>query len=627
MTTQLSRGGALVSLTPSAQSLLAAPATAHWSPSLSPDGGRVAYVCDRNGTPQVWVQPLVSNTGCLIDTGDVAWLVDTGTEPVALVTWSPDGHWLACTLAPGAGTRTEVWLVRPDGSDPHQVAGFGGANAYLARWLTASGLLAVTENGTRGLVVDPNTGQSRTVAEGSLIALLDVAADGRRVLLRRGPRGTRELAVVDTVTGELRCCGPADTGCFAPDGDGVYARSDAGADLARLVCLRPGGMQVLAQRADAEVESFAMSPDGATIAVVWNIFGGTSELTLLDVASRRQQPVAPLPGTVMSGCAFGGDSLTFTLEEPAQPQAVCVHRESGLLAVTPQTSHPSAVAPELIRLPSHDGLTITGWLYRPTGSGPHPTAISLHPGPEDQARPGYNPLFQELVGHGIAVFAPNVRGSAGFGRAYLDADNGAARYGAIADVATCAQHLVKTGIADPDRLGCMGRSYGGYLTLAALVTYPSLFAVGIDVCGISNFETFYANTEPWIAAAAVSKYGDPVVDRELLRDLSPLHHIDQLTAPLLVVHGANDTNVPVCEAEQVVAALRARGAPHWYLLFPDEGHDFLRRANRETYLAAAVSWLTTHLGSSIGESAAGAEAWPTSMPPEATAGETEQLAS
>jgi dipeptidyl aminopeptidase/acylaminoacyl peptidase len=616
MTTQLGSGGALVSLTLSAQSLVAPPVTAHWSPSLSPDGGRVAYVCDRNGTPQVWVQPLDS---------DVARLVDTGAEPVGSVTWSPDGRWLACTLAPGAGTRTEVWLVRPDGSAPHQVAGFGSASAFLARWLTASGLLAITENGTRGLVVDPNTGESRTVAEGSLIALLDVAADGRRVLLRRGPRGARQLAVVDIVTGEVRCSGPADTGCFAPDGDSVYARSDAAADLARLVCLRPGGMEVLARRTDAEVESFAMSPDGATIAVVWNIFGGTSELTLLDVASRRQQPVAPLPGTVVSGCAFGGGRLTFTLEGPAQPPAVWVHGESGLLPVTRQTTHPSAVEPELICLPSHDGLTITGWLYRPVGCGRYPTVISLHPGPEDQERPGYNPLFQELVGHGIAVFAPNVRGSAGFGRAFLDADNGAARYGAIADVATCAQHLVKIGIAEPDRLGCMGRSYGGYLTLAALVTYPSLFAVGIDVCGMSNFETFYANTEPWIAAAAVSKYGDPVADRELLRDLSPLHRIDRLTAPLLVVHGANDTNVPVCEAEQVVAALRARGAPHWYLIFPEEGHDFLRRVNRETYLVAAVAWLTTHLGRSTGKSATGGEAsgaWPTAGPAEATVLET-----
>ena len=107
------------------------------------------------------------------------------------------------------------------------------------------------------------------------------------------------------------------------------------------------------------------------------------------------------------------------------------------------------------------------------------------------------------------------------------------------------KHLVDAGIADPARIGCMGRSYGGYLTLAALTTYPDLFAVGIDVCGMSNFATFYRHTEPWIAAAAVGKYGDPVADAELLRDLSPITRIDRLRAPLLIVHGENDSNVPV----------------------------------------------------------------------------------
>jgi dipeptidyl aminopeptidase/acylaminoacyl peptidase len=141
----------------------------------------------------------------------------------------------------------------------------------------------------------------------------------------------------------------------------------------------------------------------------------------------------------------------------------------------------------------------------------------------------------------------------------------------------------------------MGRSYGGYLTLAALTTYPSMFAVGIDVCGMSNFATFYEHTEPWIAAAAVSKYGDPVADADLLRDLSPITRIDALRTPLMVVHGENDSNVPVIEAEQVVAALAVRGVPHRYLLFPGEGHELQHRTSRAEYLRETVGWLTAHL--------------------------------
>jgi dipeptidyl aminopeptidase/acylaminoacyl peptidase len=177
----------------------------------------------------------------------------------------------------------------------------------------------------------------------------------------------------------------------------------------------------------------------------------------------------------------------------------------------------------------------------------------------------------------------------------VNADNGALRYAAIADVASCVEHVVETGVAQPDRVGIMGRSYGGYLTLAALTTYPSLFAVGIDVCGMANFATFYEHTEPWIASAAVSKYGDPVADADLLRDLSPITRIHRLRTPLLVIHGANDTNVPVIEAEQVVAALRERGVPHQYVLFPDEGHQLLHRSSRAEYLQVVVDWLTTHL--------------------------------
>jgi len=204
-------------------------------------------------------------------------------------------------------------------------------------------------------------------------------------------------------------------------------------------------------------------------------------------------------------------------------------------------------------------------------------------------------LFRSLVDRGIAVFAPNVRGSSGFGRSFVNADNGALRYAAIADVASCVNFLVTTGVARKDKIGIMGRSYGGYLTLAALTTYPSLFAVGVDVCGMANFATFYEHTEPWIASAAVSKYGDPVADAELLRDLSPITHIDRLRTPLLVIHGANDSNVPVIEAEQVVAALGERGVPYQYVLFPDEGHQLLHRSSRAEYLKVTVDWLTAHL--------------------------------
>ncbi|MFI5936356.1 S9 family peptidase [Actinoplanes sp. NPDC051494] len=564
-----------------------------WSPALSPDGRHAAYVSDRSGSPKVWVQPVGS---------ELTFLVDTGEEPVESVHWSTGGGWLACVLAPGGAPRTEVWLVRPDGSALHQVAGFGTDSAENVRWLPGRPLLAVTENLTTTLLIDAEHGTRAEICAGELVSLFDVSADRSRALLRQGPRGARYVAVRDLATGIDEYVTSGEQACFGPDGT-VWARGDAGE---RPVLLH--GTEVVASSPDAEVEAFALTADGTRVAVLWNVGGGRSELTVGDVSVELPGCVSgelpgwvsvELPGWVAAQpvwCA-DGSTLAFTAEGPGQPHGVYTWSlEHGVTPVSVDEVEDHPVLPTLRRFASHDGLEISGWLFEPATPGPHPTLLWFHGGPEAQERPGHGPMFQSLVERGIAVFAANVRGSSGFGRSFVNADNGALRYAAIADVAACVEHLVTTGVADPARVGCMGRSYGGYLTLAALTTYPEMFAVGIDVCGMSNFATFYEHTEPWIAAAAVSKYGDPVADAELLRDLSPITHIDRLRTPLLVVHGENDSNVPVIEAEQVVKALAERGVEHRYLLFPGEGHELLHRSSRAEYLRETVGWLTRHLG-------------------------------
>jgi dipeptidyl aminopeptidase/acylaminoacyl peptidase len=556
-----------------------------WSPTLSPDGRHAAYVSDRSGAPRVWVQPVGS---------ELTFLVDTGEHPVASVAWSTGGGWLAVQLAPGGAPRHELWLVRPDGSALHQVAGFGADTADNVRWLPGRPLLAVTENLTTTYLVDVENGTRDVIASGSLVSLFDVSPDRRRALLRLGPRGDRYIVVRDLRTGIDEYVTSGEQACFGTDGRTVYARSDAG-EYPVLLRAVDGTVEVLASSDTAEVESFALSPSGNRIAVLWNRRGGLSELVILSPIGARV--VEPLPGGVLSGIAWSADgsTLTFTAEGPGQPHGVWTLDDTGMHVVSGVPAATNVVRPTLECFAAHDGLELTGWLFRPAGPGPHPTVLWFHGGPEAQERPGHGPLFQSLVDRGIAVFAPNVRGSSGFGRTFVNADNGPLRYAAIADVESCVEHLVSTGVAAAGRVGIMGRSYGGYLTLAALTTYPSLFAVGIDICGMSDFATFYRHTEPWIASAAVSKYGDPVADQALLHDLSPMTHIDRLRTPLMIVHGENDSNVPVIEAEQLAAALAERGVEHQYLLFPDEGHELLHRSSRAEYLRAAVDWLTSHL--------------------------------
>ena len=193
------------------------------------------------------------------------------------------------------------------------------------------------------------------------------------------------------------------------------------------------------------------------------------------------------------------------------------------------------------------------------------------------------------------MFAPNVRGSSGFGKRFVNLDNGALRFDAIQDIASTVIYLTENGIAKSGRIGIMGGSYGGYMTMAGLAEFPDDFAAGVNLYGVVNFKTFFEQTEPWMASISKIEYGDPETEGELLDALSPIHKLDRVKAPTLVLHGANDTNVPVYEAEQVVEKLRERQIPVEYILFPDEGHGFHNEDNRIAAATAIVNWFRQYL--------------------------------
>jgi predicted N-formylglutamate amidohydrolase/dipeptidyl aminopeptidase/acylaminoacyl peptidase len=581
-----------------------------WSPSLSPDGSAVAYVSDRSGAPRLWVSRF---------DGAAPQCLETGDEPVQEVRWSHDGEFIAMTIAPGGGPRTDVWVVRPDGGDLRKLGGTSSGASFLGPWSPSSPLLAVSHTSTppegTAALYDARTGSATLLARGGQPLVFALDAEGRRALVRRGPRGVRSLWCVDLDSGgetELRPGGEdgsTDLGRLAPDGSVAYVRSNAGREyyvlfafsLRRSTAVASG---LFAERAESELEDLLLSADGCRAALFWNR-AGRSECEIIDLVSGSRRDLL-LPEPVAQGGGFSRDGrfLALALEGPTHPKGIYIAdlEQGSFRAITSQA--PGWVAPRatpsLEHLRAHDGLEISGWLYRttePGEPGKGAAVIHLHGGPESQERPTYNPLFQALAAHGIAVFAPNVRGSAGFGRTFINADNRERRFGAIADVVACVRHLIEQRVADPAKIACAGRSYGGYLTLAALVFHPELFAAGVDICGIADFATFYRDTEAWIAVAAYPKYGHPADDAELLRALSPLHHFKALRAPLLVVHGANDTNVPLGEAEQVVARATELGVPVEFLLFPDEGHELSKRENREHFVRKTVEWLRVQLTS------------------------------
>jgi dipeptidyl aminopeptidase/acylaminoacyl peptidase len=465
-------------------------------------------------------------------------------------------------------------------------------------------------------LVDVKSGQLRPIAMNRGIGeVADVSRDGTRaVLWRMVNRSDDDLYLIDLENGKEVLLtpheGPGSSygACFSPDGRAIYLASNVGRELIAFsrVALdeegMPGSMDVLAER-DGELQSFEITDDGKTAALIWNV-AGRSELDYLDLSTRELVPGPELPAEIAHSLAFSRDgrSLAIVLSGSASPKDIYVYdRARDRLKQVSRSPHAGVdlgqlTRPELVRFPAHDGIELSGWLYQPKGfAAPGPLVLCFHGGPEGQERPSFSSQYQALLAQGIAVLAPNVRGSSGFGKTFVNLDNGPLRFNAIRDIRACVDYVVAAKVADPGRIGIMGASYGGYMTMAGLADYPDLFAAGANLYGVVNFETFFAHTEPWMAEISKVQYGDPQTQVELLRALSPIHRLDRVTAPTIVLHGANDTNVPVVEAEQVVENLDGRGVSVKYVLFPDEGHGFSKVPNRIRAMVEIVRWFAEHL--------------------------------
>ncbi|GAA4395134.1 S9 family peptidase [Tsukamurella soli] len=592
-----------------------------WGGSVSPDGSAFAHIVDVGGYPRA-AQRFLHFT----ETSSARWVELPVDGPVEKILHSADGHWLACEVSPGGGEHHQVWVVTTDPEDrAARRLGEGDSAGTMELVCWDGNRVGVSATGADGVseaqLIDPQT-QETTVLDRRMGARLVDSWNGA-ALLRVGPRGYRELLLIRD--GRMQPLLPADPGSTTDAGvlldfehgwrtslfgaqgadDGVVqmlVRSDFECENHRLLAVEVADdgvrYRVLAERESATLDEFAVSNDMSTVALVWNR-EGYSETQILNLTDGSVNPPVRLPGLVARELSMStaGSVLTVTVEGPGLPpqvQLVDVRRAEVIPLEPTPTVGRDAPAPSLERFIARDGLELSGLLYRSPhvpGGEPGPTVVYFHGGPEAQSVPGYNSMFEKLLAAGFHVFAPNVRGSGGLGRTFSHADDRYGRFAAIADAADCADYLVDAEIADADRIACSGRSYGGYLTLASLTFHPDRYAAGVAICGMSDLESFYRNTEPWIAAAAYTKYGHPEHDRELLRELSPIHHIDRLVAPLLVVHGVHDTNVPVTESLQIVDAVTAQGGSAKAVLFEDEGHAIVKRGNKDRLAREMIAWL------------------------------------
>jgi dipeptidyl aminopeptidase/acylaminoacyl peptidase len=438
-----------------------------------------------------------------------------------------------------------------------------------------------------------------------------ITDDGKTILVQHYlSNANSDLYLVDVETGtetlltEHKDDYLFDYGRLTPDGEHVYFMTNMNDDgLLRVAhkAISGGSIEFINPESPWETEEIELSPDGRFLAWVENVEGyGT--LYVMDLRSGRKTELSRMKG-IAEGLDLSADgSIVFTFTSPSLAPDIWEYDiDTGELAQLTYSTYAGIdrslfTEPDLVHFESFDGLSIPAFIYLPPGwdGRPIPFVIHAHGGPESQFRPAFIRHFQYLILNGYGVLAPNIRGSSGYGRDYIRLDDYKKRKDSIRDIYEGARWLVDEGYALNGKIAIKGGSYGGYVTLAALVDYPDMFGAGIDNIGIANFVSFLENTAEYRRAIREAEYG-PLSDREFLTEISPLTNADRIKAPLLVVHGENDPRVPVGEARQIAEAVLANGGEAELLIFPDEGHGTAKLANRLTYYRRMVEFLDKHL--------------------------------
>lgn len=582
--------------------------------AFAPNGESILFVTDISGQFNLWRLPAGG--------GWPEQLTTFEERSVRSVATSPDG-------------RLVVFTADADGDEFHQIYAAPAAGGWPEPWTSAPRVqhfvlegawapdgrrLAFAANSRDPadmdvFVRDRASGDVAQVFGGGTYALpASWSPDGERLLVfeARTPLHTR-LHVVDFDSGRARPArigeGESKTspGPWTGDGSGFYFVSDAGREFAALGLYDLRGDRFeLVETPDADVEEVAGSPDGRLLAWVVNE-GGWSRLHIKDLRSDRVLPEPRLP----RGCVPPiGSALTFSPDgRYAALLWTSPTRTSELYLVEVATgeSRPltssmlgglaedELVEPQEAAFRSFDGENVHCLLYRPRSERAAPAVLSIHGGPWSQERPLYAPLHQYLASRGIAVLAPNIRGSTGYGRRYselLTRDWGG---GDLRDFEHAARWLREQPWVDEGRLGVFGGSYGGFATLTCVTRLPDLWRAAVDIVGPSNLETFVRAVPPSWRRFTNELIGDPDSDAAFLRERSPITYVENTRTPLLVIQGANDPRVVRGESDQMVERLRELGREVEYVVFDDEGHGFTKRPNQIRAFRLAADWFERHL--------------------------------
>jgi dipeptidyl aminopeptidase/acylaminoacyl peptidase len=470
-------------------------------------------------------------------------------------------------------------------------------------------------------VVDPSNPATDRMAlqlEGGGYGPADWSPDDRQILLHQGISANESyLWLVDVAGGQKTLLTPKEGGDsvayggaqFSRDGKGVYVTTDRGSEFQRLAYLdlATRRYRFLTSGIPWDVDEFDLSPDGRWIACVTNE-DGVGVLHVMNAATGAERRLPKLPTGLISDVRWrrSGAELGFTRSSARAPADVySLELATGTLtrwteSETAGLNTGAFAEAELIHWPSFDGRAISGFLYKPAArfSGRRPVIINIHGGPEGQSRPGFlgrNSFYVNELG--VAIIFPNIRGSTGYGKTFLKLDNGVRRDDAYKDIGALLEWIRTRPDLDADHVLVTGGSYGGHMTLVTATQYDGPICCSVDVVGISNLASFLEHTSGYRQDLRRVEYGDERDStlRAWMERTAPLNNVDKVTKPLFIIQGMNDPRVPRSEAEQMVAALKRRGVPVWYLMAKDEGHGFRKKGNQDFQFYATILFTERYL--------------------------------
>ena len=395
---------------------------------------------------------------------------------------------------------------------------------------------------------------------------------------------------------------------FSPDSRSLYYGTNLQSEFLYLAKMDLASLATeVVFKPDWDLMDGGLSWNGKYIYAAINADART-EIKIFETATMKPVELPQPAEGQIEGLAFARseDMLRFNLESPRSSSNLYVYdlstaKQTRLTdTMNPEIDPEDLAGVEVVRYKSFDGLDIPALLMKPQSSESEkaPGIIEVHGGPGGQTRVGYDPLFQYLVNHGYAILMVNNRGSSGYGKTFYALDDHKHGQDDLMDCVKGKEYLISTGLVDPNKVGILGGSYGGYMVLAALAFQPDAFDVGVDIFGVANWVRTLKSIPPWWASfreALYKELGNPETEEEYLRKISPLFHAANIKKPLIVLQGANDPRVLQIESDEIVENVKKNGVPVEYIVFDDEGHGFTKKANRIKGYRAVREFLDRYL--------------------------------